>query len=77
LRITVSRDTVGRALGVLILLLSLLTLSYVATAWVWWELNPGLWTMAGRGTALGFVVFLLSLRWLVSSVTIADSAVDQ
>lgn len=73
MKITVSRDTVGRALGVLILSLSLLTLSYVATAWVWWELNPGLWTMAGRGTALGFVAFLLTLRWLASSITIASN----
>ena len=73
MKIVVTRDTVGRGLGVIVLTLLVLTLSYLATAWVWWELNPGAWSAAARGTALGFAAFLLIARWLVGAVVVAPS----
>lgn len=77
MKIIVTRDTIGRGLGVLILAAAVLALSYLATAWVWWELNPGLWSAGARGTALGFAVFLLAARWLAGSIVIAPTPDDQ
>lgn len=71
MKIVVTRDTIGRVLGVLILTAVVLLLSYAATAWVWWQLDPGAWSAGARGTALGFAGFLLLARYLAGRVTIA------
>jgi hypothetical protein len=62
MKITVPREVVGRLLGMLILTTLIVAASYLCTAWVWWELNPGAWSAGARGTALGFVAFALIVR---------------
>jgi len=71
MRIVITRETIGRALGVLMLVAAVALFSYFATAWVWWQLDPGYWSAAARGTALGFAAFLVILRWIAGSITIA------
>jgi len=77
MKIVISRDTLGRALGVLLLTTAVMLLAYLATAFVWWELNPGLWSAGARGTALGLSLFLLIARWLAGSITIAAPVVNE
>jgi len=77
MKIVVSRDTIGRGLGVLLLAAAVLLLSYLTTAFVWWQLNPGLWSAGARGTALGFALFLLIARWLAGVITIAAPATEE
>lgn len=77
MKIVITRETIGRGLGVIVLAALVLGLSYLATAWVWWQLNPGLWSAGARGTALGFAAFLLLARWLAGSVVIAPAVPDE
>lgn len=77
MKIVVSRDTIGRGIGVLVLAALVLLLSYLCTAWVWWQLNPGLWSAGARGTALGLAVGLIILRWLAGAVTIAAPVTNE
>ena len=62
MKIVVPRDTVGRGLGVLILTTMVLGLAYLGTAWVWWDWNPGAWSMGGRVTALLLVLTMIVMR---------------
>jgi hypothetical protein len=73
MKIIVTRDTLGRGLGVLMLTGIFLLIAYLSTAWVWWQLDPGHWSAAARGTALGIAAFLLFVRWLAGALTVAPS----
>lgn len=77
MKIAITRTTVGRLLGVLILAATALLLSYLATAWIWWQLNPGLWSEGARGTQLGLAVVLLFVRWLAGSITVVPDQPDE
>lgn len=77
MKIAITRTTVGRLLGVLILAAAALLISYLATAWIWWELNPGLWSEGTRATQLILSVALLVIRWLGGSIVVVPDAPDE
>lgn len=71
--IAITRTTVGRLLGILILTFIALLLSYLGTAWIWWELDPGAWSEMARATQLVAAVMLLFARF----VTIVPDATGE
>lgn len=73
MKIVITRYTIGRLLGMLIIATAALLLSYFATAWVWWQLDPGLWSENARATQLGLATALLFVRWLVGQVVISGA----
>jgi len=77
MKIAITRTTVGRLLGMLILATIALLFSYLATAWIWWELNPGAWSEGARATQLLLSVALLFLRWLGGAVTIVPDTTGE
>lgn len=69
MKITITRETLGRVLGVVLLLALVNAAAYGALAWSTWETNPAAWGMLGRCMYLGIVALLLLAR----SIEIARS----
>ena len=66
MQITVSRNTLGRLIGYLLLAAATLLFSYVITAWLFWQLNPGDWPWGARLVAL----LLVGLTWAARHVSV-------
>lgn len=62
MKITITRETLGRVLGVVILLAFVNAVAYGALAWATWEPNPAGWGMVGRIVYIVIIAALLLAR---------------
>lgn len=70
--IRITREQIGRAVGVLILFGLAAALSAGVVSWVVWDINPSNWSPAARGWCAALVGILLILRWLYGVVEVGD-----
>lgn len=60
----------GRLLGLFLALLILIGVPYLVTAFVTWQADPGEWTTAARGLAIGSALLLIGFRFGAGRIVI-------
>jgi hypothetical protein len=70
--ISITREQLGRALGLVILLLLAVSLSGGVVGWAVWDVNPANWSPTARSWHAALTAILLVIRWLYGVVEIND-----
>lgn len=74
---TITRQTLGRILGLILLVALILGLSYLVMAFVTWEANPGRWDPFARTCAIGVGIALILARLFASRINVIDGDVKE